>query len=216
MAEQDRAPGGIDTTTPNVARIYDYLLRGRDNLAADGEAAKRLITAIPDVAGIARDNRSFVGRVVRYLAVEGGIRQCLTSADLHAADLTRADLHGADLHAADLAHAGLTDADLHRRAPPLHEPPRRAPHRRRRCRRTRAARKPSSARTLLAITATRPVRWMTPGLRPGRAGRAGAQVPAAYSSTHASSTHSNSFSGTYHKGLWGARRASLWMNCADT
>ena len=75
MAEQDRAPGGIDTSRPNVARIYDYLLRGKDNFAADREAAKRLIEAIHDVAGIARDNRSFLGRMVRFLAIEGGIRQ---------------------------------------------------------------------------------------------------------------------------------------------
>ena len=59
MTEQDRASSGIDTTTPNVARIYDYLLGGKDNFGADRAAAKRLIEAIPDVAGIARDNRSF-------------------------------------------------------------------------------------------------------------------------------------------------------------
>ena len=178
MAEQDRAPGGIDTTTPNVARIYDYLLRGRDNLAADGEAAKRLITAIPDVAGIARDNRSFVGRVVRYLAVEGGIRQCLTSADLHAADLTRADLHGADLHAADLAHAGLTDADLHRRAPPLHEPPRRAPHRRRRCRPDSRCPQAELGADLAGHHRHTAGAVDDTGAPAGPAGRAGAQVPA--------------------------------------
>ena len=80
MAVQDRAPGGIDTTTPNVARIYDYLLRGKDNFAADREAAKRLIKAIPDIAGIARDNRSFLGRVVRYLAIEGGYPEFLDPA----------------------------------------------------------------------------------------------------------------------------------------
>jgi hypothetical protein len=90
MAVQDRAPGGIDTTTPNVARIYDYLLRGKDNFAADREAAKRLIKAIPDVAGIARDNRSFLGRVVRYLAIERGIRQFL---DLGSGLPTQANVH---------------------------------------------------------------------------------------------------------------------------
>src|SRR3984957_20520889 len=77
MTERDLAVGGIDTTTPNVARIYDYLLGGKDNFAADREAAEQLIEAIPDVAAIARDNRSFLGRVVRYLATECGIRQYL-------------------------------------------------------------------------------------------------------------------------------------------
>jgi O-methyltransferase involved in polyketide biosynthesis len=60
---------------PNVARIYDYLLGGKDHFAADREAAEQLIRAIPDVAMFARQNREFLGRVVRYLAREAGIRQ---------------------------------------------------------------------------------------------------------------------------------------------
>ena len=90
MTTQDPAPGDIDTTTPNVARIYDYLLGGKDNFAADREAVERLIKAIPDVAAIARDNRSFLGRVVRYLATEGGIRQFL---DLGSGLPTQANVH---------------------------------------------------------------------------------------------------------------------------
>src|ERR1700722_3609523 len=77
MTERDLAVGGIDTTTPNVARIYDYLLGGKDNFAADREAAGQLMAAIPDVAEIARDNRSFLGRVVRYLYGQAGFRQFL-------------------------------------------------------------------------------------------------------------------------------------------
>src|ERR1700731_3630980 len=90
MTGQNRDPGGFDTTTPNVASIYDYLLGGKDNFAADREAAKQLIEAIPDVAAIARDNRSFLGRVVRYLATEGGIRQYL---DLGSGLPTQANVH---------------------------------------------------------------------------------------------------------------------------
>jgi hypothetical protein len=90
MTTQNLAPGGIDTTRPNVARIYDYLLGGKDNFAVDREAAKRLIEAIPDVAAIARDNRSFLGRVVRYLVIEGGIRQFL---DLGSGLPTQANVH---------------------------------------------------------------------------------------------------------------------------
>ena len=90
MTERDLAVGGIDTTTPNVARIYDYLLGGKDNFAADREAAGQLIAAIPDVAAIARDNRSFLGRVVRYLAGQAGIRQFL---DLGGGLPTRANVH---------------------------------------------------------------------------------------------------------------------------
>jgi S-adenosyl methyltransferase len=90
MTEQNQAPNDIDTSTPNVARIYDYLLGGKDNFGADREAAKRLIEAIPDVAAIARDNRSFLGRAVRYLATEGGVRQFL---DLGGGLPTQANVH---------------------------------------------------------------------------------------------------------------------------
>jgi len=90
MTTQSPPPDGIDTTWPNVARIYDYLLGGKDNFAADREAAKRLIEAIPDVAAIARDNRSFLGRVVRCLAIESGIRQFL---DLGSGLPTQANVH---------------------------------------------------------------------------------------------------------------------------
>jgi SAM-dependent methyltransferase len=83
-------PDGIDISRPNVARIYDYLLGGKDNFAADREAARQLIEAIPDVAAIARDNRSFLGRVVRYLATRGGIRQFL---DLGGGLPTQANVH---------------------------------------------------------------------------------------------------------------------------
>jgi O-methyltransferase involved in polyketide biosynthesis len=75
MTTRNPVPGDIDATRPNVARIYDYLLGGKDNFTVDREAAKRLLEASPDMAGIVRDNRSFIGRVVRYLAGEAGIRQ---------------------------------------------------------------------------------------------------------------------------------------------
>jgi hypothetical protein len=90
MTVQDRVPAGVDTDTPNVARIYDYLLGGKNNFRADRAAAGRLIDAIPDAAEIARDNRSFLGRVVRYLVTEGGIRQFL---DLGAGLPTQANVH---------------------------------------------------------------------------------------------------------------------------
>jgi S-adenosyl methyltransferase len=54
--------GGINTSVPNVARIYDYILGGKDNFAADRRAAQQLLAALPDIAGVVRDNRSFIGR----------------------------------------------------------------------------------------------------------------------------------------------------------
>jgi O-methyltransferase involved in polyketide biosynthesis len=65
----------LNPAVPNVARIYDYLLGGKDHFAADREAAGQLITAIPDVATFARQNRDFLGRVVRFLSGDAGIRQ---------------------------------------------------------------------------------------------------------------------------------------------
>ena len=62
---------GFDTSIPNVARVYDYLLGGKDNFAADRQFAGHLLAAYPFVAWIARQNRAFVGRAVRYCAGQG-------------------------------------------------------------------------------------------------------------------------------------------------
>jgi hypothetical protein len=86
---REDAPAGLDTTTPNVARMYDYLLGGKDNFAADRAAAEQLLTVIPDVAAIAADNRAFLGRAVRYLT-SVGIRQFL---DLGSGLPTRSNVH---------------------------------------------------------------------------------------------------------------------------
>ena len=65
---------------PNVARMYDYYLGGKDNFAADREAAEQIIKisreAGSDVREVARANRGFLIRAVRHLA-EAGIRQFL-------------------------------------------------------------------------------------------------------------------------------------------
>ncbi len=67
----------FDASAPNVARIYDYLLGGKDNYESDRQAAARILGIEPDSAGVARQNRAFLGRVVRFLAGEKGIRQFL-------------------------------------------------------------------------------------------------------------------------------------------
>ena len=90
MTTQNPPPNGIDISRPNVARIYDYLLGGKDNFAVDREAAKQLLAVTPDMAGVVRDNRSFLGRVVRYLADEAGIWQFL---DLGGGLPTRTNVH---------------------------------------------------------------------------------------------------------------------------
>jgi hypothetical protein len=59
------------------ARVYDYWLGGKDNFAADREAAERVLAAAPGLRFRVRANRAFLGRATRYLAAEAGIRQFL-------------------------------------------------------------------------------------------------------------------------------------------
>ena len=66
----------IDTSVPNVARIYDYWLGGKDNFAADREAADRSAEAVPQLPWLSRENRKFLGRAVRFCA-RAGITQFL-------------------------------------------------------------------------------------------------------------------------------------------
>jgi O-methyltransferase involved in polyketide biosynthesis len=70
----EQVPAGVDTSTPSIARVYDYFLGGKDNFACDREVAEQLRTAVPEAATMAAQNRAFLGRVVQYLA-EQGVRQ---------------------------------------------------------------------------------------------------------------------------------------------
>ena len=65
----------IDTSVPNPARIYDYLLGGKDNYPADREVAEQLIAVAPVALEVVRDNRAFLRRAVSFLTEEAGIRQ---------------------------------------------------------------------------------------------------------------------------------------------
>jgi SAM-dependent methyltransferase len=71
-----RALGEFDTTRPNIARINDYFLGGKDNFAADRRAAEELLAVAPEIRAIAAETRNFLGRAVRFLA-RRGIRQYL-------------------------------------------------------------------------------------------------------------------------------------------
>ena len=64
-------------TIPNPARVYDALLGGKDNYAADRAVADKLAAAKPALRPNVRANRAYLGRAVRYLAAEVGIRQFL-------------------------------------------------------------------------------------------------------------------------------------------
>ena len=77
MTSDTSGPPAFDTSVAHQARIYDYLLGGKDNYAADRAAAEAGLKIWPEGAFTARANRAFLGRAVRYLAGEASIRQFL-------------------------------------------------------------------------------------------------------------------------------------------
>jgi hypothetical protein len=75
VPDSGEEPYEIDVITPSVARMYDYYLGGKDNYAADREAARLVLGAAPDVPLAALENREFLKRAMQYLAAERGISQ---------------------------------------------------------------------------------------------------------------------------------------------
>jgi O-methyltransferase involved in polyketide biosynthesis len=76
-ADRGRVAPGIDTSVAHPARVYDYWLGGKDNFAADRALGEAIKAAVPTIQVMARANRAFLGRAVRFLAAEAGIRQFL-------------------------------------------------------------------------------------------------------------------------------------------
>jgi hypothetical protein len=74
--ESGRRHAGVYVDLPSAARIYDYALGGAHNFAADRAAAEALFRAVPDGREVARSNRTFLQRAVRYCSGQG-IRQFL-------------------------------------------------------------------------------------------------------------------------------------------
>jgi hypothetical protein len=81
MAEGDPLRDGkhrsFDATKPNVARVYDVMLGGKDNFAADREFVAEILRFAPLAPLGAITNRRFLRRVVEYLVAEAGISQFL-------------------------------------------------------------------------------------------------------------------------------------------
>src|SRR5579859_1687606 len=64
-------PPSIDTSIAHPARMYDYYLGGKDNYQVDRDAAEEVLAVLPEGRDMARANRAFLGRTVRYLAHNG-------------------------------------------------------------------------------------------------------------------------------------------------
>jgi hypothetical protein len=77
MAHPGFAASDIDTSRPHPARMYNYYLGGKDNYLVDQEAAREVLRQAPEMRLIARENRAFLQRAVRFLVGECGIRQII-------------------------------------------------------------------------------------------------------------------------------------------
>src|ERR1700727_3268210 len=70
-------PPEIATRTPHPARVYDALIGGTSNFAVDRETVERVLQRSPNARVAPRENRAFLGRAVRFLTAEAGLRQFL-------------------------------------------------------------------------------------------------------------------------------------------
>src|SRR6201992_893936 len=101
-------PPGIDTAKANIARVYDYWLGGSNNFRADQDAARAMIAVEPRIRAMARANRDFMGRAVRFLAAENGIRQFL---DIGSGIPTARNVHEVAQETAPGSHVVYADVD---------------------------------------------------------------------------------------------------------
>lgn len=104
--DEARKPAS-DPAVPNVARVYDYMLGGKDNFKADRDLADQLVANAPASAWIARQNRAFLARAVQYCA-EHGISQFL---DLGSGLPTMDNVHEVALRARPGARVVYVDND---------------------------------------------------------------------------------------------------------
>jgi S-adenosyl methyltransferase len=103
----DWVPSGVDTKRANPARVYDYWLGGTHNFLADQDAGRAVIAADPNMRDMARANRAFLGRAVRFLATQG-IRQYL---DIGSGIPTQGNVHEIAQQAAPGSRVAYVDID---------------------------------------------------------------------------------------------------------
>jgi hypothetical protein len=105
--EPDWIPAEVDTKRANVARVYDYWLGGSHNFLPDQDLGRSMAAVDPNVKAIARANRAFLGRAVRFLAASG-IRQFL---DIGSGIPTEGNVHEVAQRADPSARVAYVDAD---------------------------------------------------------------------------------------------------------
>jgi S-adenosyl methyltransferase len=103
----DQDARAVDTSRPNIARVYDYWLGGKDNFAIDRDVAARMLEHDPDLRRRVRDNRQFVVGVARQ-AAERGVAQFI---DLGAGLPTHPAVHEAARAVNPLARVAYVDND---------------------------------------------------------------------------------------------------------
>ncbi len=94
-SDEPGAPPDLDLSRPSIARLYDYMLGGKENFEVDRRAGDALCAAVPEIGRLAEDNRNHLRRAVQWLVRDAGIRQLV---DLGSGLPTRGNVH-------DLAHA---------------------------------------------------------------------------------------------------------------
>jgi O-methyltransferase involved in polyketide biosynthesis len=97
----------LDPNSPSIARIYDYLLGGRDNFAADRALGEKLVELSPSVVERVIGNRQFLARAARW-AVRQGVRDFI---DLGCGLPTEPNTHGAVRAVAEDARVAYVDND---------------------------------------------------------------------------------------------------------
>jgi hypothetical protein len=105
--EPDWVPSWVDTKRANGARVYDYWLGGSHNFLPDQDLGRAMAAVDPNVRGIARANRAFLGRAVRFLAASG-IRQFL---DIGSGIPTEGNVHEVAQRADPASRVVYADAD---------------------------------------------------------------------------------------------------------
>ena len=108
-AEQMRSVvRAIDPSVAHIARVQDYWLGGNDHFEADQIAGDEAVAQLPDMVDSVRNTRAFLGRTVRFLAAEQGIRQFL---DVGTGIPTASNTHEVAQRAAPLSRIVYVDND---------------------------------------------------------------------------------------------------------